>query len=309
MRRLIWPILCSLLLVSGCSLFPEKIDKTKDWSAQKLFSEATEAMQNGNYDTAIEYYQKLESRYPFGRYAMQSQLNIAYAYFRQEEPDSAIAAVDRFIKLHPDHPAVAYALYLKGLVNFNQNMGFFARFLPTDNSQRDPGSTTQAYNDFAELIRRFPDTVYAEDAAMRMVYLRNNLARHEIHVARYYADRGAWLAAVNRAQYVVQNYQRTPAVKDALAIMLLSYHELGMPELYRDTLRVLALNEQMGTLIPDPLDRERKSLSEKIWDYRELDENCPGTGRSRNNPAQVADCPQRRRYCPARWRRRLPRRS
>lgn len=273
MQRLFLPFLLTLFLASGCSLFPEQKDKTKDWSAQKLFAEATEALQEGNYDTAIDYYQKLESRYPFGRYAMQSQLNIAYAYYRAEEPDAAIAAVDRFIKLHPDNPAVAYALYLKGLVNFNQNMGFFARFLPTDNSQRDPGSTSQAFKDFAELIRRFPDTEYAEDAAKRMTYLRNNLARHELHVARYYADRGAWLAAVNRAQYVVQNYQRTPAVKDALAIMLLSYHELGMPELYRDTLRVLVLNEVQGNFVDDPLQKGDKSLSEKIWDYLELDEN------------------------------------
>lgn len=273
MQRLFLPVLLTLLLISGCSLLPEQKDKTKGWSAQQLFAEATEALNNGNYETAIEYYQKLESRYPFGRYAIQSQLNIAYAYYRQEEPDSAIAAVDRFIKLHPDHPAVAYALYLKGLVNFNQNMGFFARFLPTDNSQRDPGSTSQAFDDFAELIRRFPDTEYAEDAAKRMIYLRNNLARHEIHVARYYADRNAWLAALNRAQYVVQNYQRTPAVKDALSIMLLAYHELGKPELYRDTLRVLALNEQRGNFIEDPLETETKSLSEKIWDYLELDEN------------------------------------
>ena len=146
MRPLYYLLAITLLSLSGCSLLPDQKDKTADWSEQKLYVEATDYMRGGNYDTAIEYYQKLESRYPFGRYAMQSQLNIAYAYYRQDEADPALAAIERFIKLHPDHPAVAYALYLKGLVSFNQNMGFFARFLPTDNSQRDPGSTIESYN-------------------------------------------------------------------------------------------------------------------------------------------------------------------
>ena len=260
-----------LLTLSGCGIWPEQKDKTANWSEQKLYVEATDAMSNGNYDTAIKYYQKLESRYPFGRYAMQSQLNIAYSYYRQDEPDSAMAAIERFIKLHPDHRAVAYALYLKGLVSFTQNMGFFSRFLPTDNSQRDPGSTTESYDHFAELVRRFPDTDYAADARQRMLYLRNNLARHELHVARYYMDRGAYLAAANRAQYVVENYQYTPAVRDALAIMIISYERMGMEELYRDALRVLALNEEKGNFVT--LEEEEKSLTERIWEYLELDKN------------------------------------
>ncbi len=271
MRPLYYLLAITLLLLSGCSLLPEQKDKTAGWSEQKLYVEATDAMRGGNYNTAIEYYQKLESRYPFGRYAMQSQLNIAYVYYRQDEPDSAMAAIERFIKLHPDHPAVAYALYLKGLVSFNQNMGFFARFLPTDNSQRDPGSINESYNHFAELIRRFPDTEYAADARLRMLYLRNNLARHELHVARYYMDRGAYLAAVNRAQYVVEHYQYTPAVRDALGIMVISYERMGMEELYRDALRVLAINEQKGTFVVE--EDEEKSLTERIWEYLELDKN------------------------------------
>ena len=271
MRPLYYLSAIVLLLLSGCSIWPEQKDKTANWSEQKLYAEATEAMSNGNYDTAIDYYQKLESRYPFGRYAMQSQLNIAYSYYRQDEPDSAMAAIERFIKLHPDHRAVAYALYLKGLVSFTQNMGFFSRFLPTDNSQRDPGSTTESYDHFAELVRRFPDTDYAADARQRMLYLRNNLARHELHVARYYMDRGAYLAAANRAQYVVENYQYTPAVRDALAIMIISYERMGMEELYRDALRVLALNEEKGNFVT--LEEEEKSLTERIWEYLELDKN------------------------------------
>lgn len=269
MPKILWPVFIVAFLFSGCGLLPEQKDKTAGWSAQKLFSEATEAMQGSNYQRAIDYYQKLESRYPFGKYALQSQLNIAYAYYRADEPDSTLAAVERFEKLHPDHPAVAYALYLKGLVNFTRNMGFFSRFLPTDNSQRDPGSTMEAYNDFAELVRRFPDTEYAQDAKLRMRYLRNQLARHEIHVARYYLDRGAWLAAANRGQYVVQNFQLTPSVKDGLTIMIIAYEKMGLEELYRSTLRVLALNEQQGTF-PD-LEEGDKTLTEKIWEYLELD--------------------------------------
>jgi outer membrane protein assembly factor BamD len=271
MRPLYYLLAITLLLLSGCSLLPDQKDKTATWSEQKLYAEATNFMRGGNYNTAIEYYQKLESRYPFGRYAMQSQLNIAYAYYRQDEPDPAMAAIERFIKLHPDHPAVAYALYLKGLVSFNRNMGFFARFLPTDNSQRDPGSTHDSYDHFAELIRRFPDTEYAADARLRMFYLRNNLARHELHVARYYMDRGAYLAAANRAQYVVEHYQYTPAVQDALGIMVISYERMGMDKLYRDALRVLAMNEAKGNFVIK--EGEEKSLTERIWEYLELDQN------------------------------------
>ena len=270
MRYFIWSFVFSLVLVSGCSSLTAK-DKTIGWSAQKLYTEATEQLQSKNYEKAVDLYQKLESRYPFGRYAMQAQLNVAYAYYRMEEPESALAAISRFEKLHPDHPALAYALYLRGLVKFTQNMGFFSRFLPTDASQRGPGSTSEAYNDFAELVRRFPDTEYARDDRLRMLYLRNNLARHEIHVARYYMDRGAYLAAANRAQYVIEKYQYTPSVEDALAVLIISYDKLGMTELYQDAVRVLALNEQKGNFIPEDVDD--KSLTEKIWEYLELDKN------------------------------------
>jgi len=270
MRRLLWPFLM-ILLLGGCSLLPEQKDKTEGWSAQRLYAAATEEMHNADYQKAIDYYQKLESRYPFGKYALQSQLNIAYAYYKNDEHDSALAAIDRFIRLHPDHPAVAYALYLKGLVNFTRNMGFFSRFLPTDNSQRDPGSIQDAYNDFAELVRRFPDTEYARDARLRMLYLRNMLARHELHVARYYLDRGAWLAAANRAQYVVEHYQYTPSVKDALIIMIIAYEQMGEEKLYRDAIRVLAYNEERGNF--PTLKKGDKTLAEKIWDYLQLDKN------------------------------------
>lgn len=272
MLRTLWPVLlCSLLLI-GCSGLDEK-DETRDWSQQKLYTEATDEMRAGNYERAIKYYEILESRYPFGKYARQSQINLAYAYYRFSEPESAIAAADRFIKLHPRHPATAYAYYLKGLINFNRRLSFLDRFLPTDTSQRDPGAALESYKDFAEVVRKFPNSEYAVDAARRMLNLRNNLARYENHVARFYMRRGAYVAAANRAEYVVQNYQRTPALREALEIMIEAYDKLGMEELKEDTRRVLALNEDTGSLIPDPLDLAEKSFAQELWEYFELDEN------------------------------------
>jgi outer membrane protein assembly factor BamD len=268
---LLAPIALALLL-AGCSAFQDK-DETIGWSQQKLFNEATGEMQAGNYQTAIKYYEILESRFPYGKYAHQSRLNVAYAYYRASEPESALAAADRFIRLHPNHPATAYAYYLRGLVNFNRSLGFLDRFLPTDTSQRDPGAALESYNDFAEVVRKFPDSEYTVDSAQRMLYLRNNLARYEIRVARYYMRRGAYLAAANRAEYVVQNYQRTPAVREALEIMIEAYTRLGLPELATNTQRVLALNEDSGALIPDPQKLAEKSLGQKVWEFFELDQN------------------------------------
>jgi outer membrane protein assembly factor BamD len=271
LHRLLAPIALALLL-AGCSAFQDK-DETVGWSQQRLFTEATEEMQAGNYQTAIKYYEILESRFPYGKYAHQSRLNVAYAYYRASEPESALAAADRFIRLHPNHPATAYAYYLRGLVNFNRSLGFLDRFLPTDTAQRDPGAALESYNDFAEVVRKFPDSEYTVDAAQRMLYLRNNLARYEIRVARYYMRRGAYIAAANRAEYVVQNYQRTPAVREALEIMIDAYTRLGLPELATNTQRVLALNEDSGALIPDPQKLAEKSLGQKVWEFFELDQN------------------------------------
>ncbi|MGD1983474.1 MAG: outer membrane protein assembly factor BamD [Chromatiaceae bacterium] len=271
MLRLVWPLLLVLTL-SACSAFRDK-DETLGWSQQRLFTEASDAMRAGNYELAIKYFEILESRYPFGKYAHQAQINVAYAYYRFAEPESALAAADRFIRLHPDHPATAYAFYLRGLVNFNRSLGFFDRFIPTDNSQRDPGAALDSYKDFAEVVRQFPESDYAEDAARRMLYLRNNLARHEINVARYYMRRGAFLAAANRADYVVRNFQRTPSLRDALEIMIDAYTELGMTDLAGDTQRVLALNEQSGALIQDPQELVDQPIGARVWDFFGLDEN------------------------------------
>lgn len=273
MSRRAWLILCISLWLSGCGIFGEQEDVTRDWSAQKLFVEATDAMRAGDYEKAVEYYEKLEARYPFGKYATQAQLNIAYAYYRFDEPESALAALDRFLRLYPNHRATAYAQYLRGLTNFNRSLSFFDRFIPTDISQRDTGASQESFKDFATVVRRFPDSIYAEDSRQRMLHLRNNIARHEMHVAEYYMQRGAFVAAANRANYVVENYQRTPAVKDALALMIDAYTKLELPELAQGAQRVLALNEAEGNLIPDPLELQEKGLGRRIWDYFGLDEN------------------------------------
>ena len=248
-------------------------DPTKDWSVTKLYSEAADELDSGNYKTAIEYYEKLEARYPFGRYAMQSQLDLAYAHYRAEEPEKAIAAADRFIKLYPQNPYVDYAYYLKGIVNYNRSVGFLDRFIPTDPSQRDPGSALDAFRDFDELVRRFPESKYSSDARQRMIYLRNNLAKNEVHVARYYMKREAYMAAANRCNYVVEHYQRTSAVEDALEVLIDAYQALGKDRLAADAERVLTLNREAGRLLDDDPKPGEVSLGRKIWDYFGLDTN------------------------------------
>ena len=231
-----------LLLVAGCGLLPETQDETKGWSAQKIYSEAKNEMNDGNYTKAIKYFETLEARYPYGRYAQQSQLEVAYAYFKDNEPVSAIAACDRFIKLHPNHPNVDYAYYLKGLANFNEDLGLLGAIADQDLSERDPKAAKDSFDAFKELVTRFPNSKYAPDAAARMKYLVNTLAASDVHIARYYARRGAYVAAVNRAQIVLKEYPQAPATEEALAIMVQSYDAMGLNDLRDDARRVLSKN-------------------------------------------------------------------
>ncbi len=242
MTRLFAPLLALLLALTGCSLLPDQIDETKGWSAQKLYAAAKDALNSGNYERAIDLYGKLEARYPFGRYAQQALLESAYAYYKYNEPDTAIATLDRFIRTYPRHPNLAYAFYLKGLANFNRGESFIDRYLPRDPSERDAGAARQSFFDFQELVRRFPDSPYARDARQRMIFLRNNLARYEIHAADYYMRRGAYVAAANRARYVIQKYPGTPAVPDALQMLVRAYRALGLDDLAADAERVYRLN-------------------------------------------------------------------
>lgn len=241
-RLLILMLMLMSTLMTGCSWFGEKPDITKDWSAARLYSAAKERLENKDYEQAIDYYEKLEARYPFGPHSQQAQLDIAYAYYMNDEPASAVAAADRFIKLHPRHPNVDYAYYLKGLANYVKTGGLLSRIVTRDYSKRDTGAALEAFQDFNELTRRFPNSKYAQDAAQRMLFLKNTLAMHEVHVANYYLSRAAYVAAANRARYVVENYQRTPAVPDALVILAKSYKAMRLPNLSEDAVRVLELN-------------------------------------------------------------------
>lgn len=241
MRRILAPLLVAVIL-AGCGLLPEQADETRDWSAARLYTEAKSQLAEGNYERAIKLFERLEARYPYGPYAQQAQLEVAYAYYKDNEPVSAIAAADRFIKLYPNHPHVDYAYYLKGLANFIEDRGLLAGLGGQDMSERDPRAARESFDAFKELVTRFPDSKYTPDALARMRYLVNALASHEVHVARYYFKRGAYVAAANRGKYVVEHYQQAPALEEALYIMAMSYDRLDLADLRDDALRVLRQN-------------------------------------------------------------------
>jgi len=248
-RSLKFAAIALVLSLSGCGLFPEKIDETKDWSASKLYSEAREELSVANYEKAIQYFEKLEARYPFGTYAQQAQMEIAYAHYRQGDQAQALAAVERFIKLHPNHPKVDYMYYLRGLINFNDKVGFLNFLARQDPSERDPKAARDAFDSFKQLAERFPDSIYTRDAIARMKYLVNAMAQYEVHVAKYYYRRGAYLAAANRAQRAVTEYRDAPAIEEALSLMVRSYDALGLSDLRDDAERVLRTNFPNSTFL------------------------------------------------------------
>jgi outer membrane protein assembly factor BamD len=231
------------LLLGSCGLFSGKEDdESVGWSAQRLYGEAKDAMASKEWQKAIKYFEKLEARYPYGRFAQQAQLEAAYCHFKEGERASAVAAADRFIKLYPNHPNVDYAYYLKGLINFNELQGFLAFLTTPDMTDRDPKASREAFDAFKEVVTRFPDSKYAPDSAARMRYLVNALASHEVHVARYYMKRTAYVAAANRAQYAIQYYPQAPAVEEAVFILVKAYDALGMAELRDAADRVMQKN-------------------------------------------------------------------
>jgi outer membrane protein assembly factor BamD len=258
-------VLLALSLMAGCSLLPEQIDETKSWSESKLYAMAKEQMGERNYTQAIQLFERLEARFPYGPYAQQSQLDVAYAYYKDNEPISAIAACDRFIKLHPSHPNVDYAYYLKGLANFIEDQSILAKLGDRDLSDRDPQSSRNAFEAFRELVTLFPQSKYAPDSLARMKYLVNNLAAHEIHVARHYFERSAYVAAANRGKYVLEHYQQAPALEEALAIMVRSYDKLGMTDLRDDAMRVLKQNFPNSTWISGEAPKQQESSWWKFW--------------------------------------------
>ncbi len=229
-----------VVMVAGCTLLPDLgKDETSGWSAERLYKEAHESMTDGNYTRASKLFDTLEGRFPYGRYAQQAILEGAYSNYRMGETEAAIAATDRFIRTYPNHPNVDYALYLKGLVYFREDQGIMGYVYQTDLSERDPKAMRDSYAAFKELVARFPDSKYAIDAAARIKYLSNALAMHEVHVARYYYNRGAYLAAADRASSSLVTYPQHPANEDALDILVHSYDKLGMPQLRDDSRRVL----------------------------------------------------------------------
>ncbi len=250
-------------LLTGCGLLPDQKDETSGWSANKLYSEAKEALNDGSYDKSIKYFEKLESRYPYGRFAQQAQIEVAYAYWKSGEPASAIAACERFIKLHPNHPNVDYVFYLRGLVNFNEDLGILGAISNQDLTERDPKGARESFDAFKELVTRFPNSKYSPDAIARMKYLVNTLASHEVNVARYYMKRNAYLASINRAQFALKNYPDAPATEEALFIMVKAYDLLGMIDLRDDSERVMRKNYPKSAYYVRGLDRTEAWW--KLW--------------------------------------------
>ena len=242
------------LLISSCSWMPF-VDSDADAKAEKAKQEELKQLtEKGFYDRiqrnlkarnwteAISNLQGFEAQFPFGNYAEQAQLELIYVYLESQDHEAAVASADRFIRLHPRHPNVDYAYYIKGLAAISQTKGIFSNIMPIDETRRDPGEARQAFATFSELISRYPNSAYAADARKRMLHLRNMLARHEIQAANYYFKRGAYLAATNRGRYVVENFQQTPAVPDGLAVMAQGYYMIGLQDLADDAARVLADN-------------------------------------------------------------------
>ncbi len=256
--------------LQGCeTLNNSKPDEFANLDAKGLHQKAKAAMDAENYQKAIKLYETLEARYPFGDYAAQTQLNIAFAYYKNDDPETAIASADRFIKIHPRHPNVDYAYYLKGLINFNRSIGFLERFLPTDSSQRNPTNVKEAYANFELLTRRFPNSKYTPDAKQRMIALRNNLAMYEVHVARFYLKRKAYIAAANRGSYVIKEFQRTPAVPHALRVMEQAYTKMGLHVLAADAKRVYQQNYADG--LPETEFKETTFIH-RVWSFFGFDQ-------------------------------------
>ncbi len=246
-------ILCLSLFIQACSLFSKDGDDDvyASWTVEEFITASKEELEEENFKKAIKVLEQLDSRYPFGAHAAQTQLDLTYAYYRNGDSEAALASADRFIKTHPRHPDVDYAYYLKALINFNRELGFVDRFVPSDTTQRDTVFTQRSYLNFEELLRRFPDSEYAPDVKQRLIYLKNSLARHELHIARFYMDREAYVAAANRTNYILEHYQGTPVVPYALEIQAKAYKILGLQELADESAEIYTYNYPEGPPYPE----------------------------------------------------------
>lgn len=254
-------ILCLSFFLQACNTFPlfsskDKGDDYAGWTVDQFVKASKEELEEENYKKAIAILEQLDSRYPFGTHSAQTQLDLTYAYYKNGDSEAALASADRFIKTHPRHPNVDYAYYLKALINFNRELGFLDRFIPSDATQRDSLFTQTSYLNFEELLRRFPNSQYVPDVKQRMVYLKNALARHELHIARFYMDREAYVAAANRTNYILQHYQGTPVVPYALEIQIKAYKILGLQKLADDSAKIYAYNYPDGPVLPEADQRD-----------------------------------------------------
>lgn len=228
-----------LPFLSGCS---SQDKKPQGMTEQEVYQQAQKSLDSSNWQNAIKTLELLEENFPFGTYGEQAQLELIYAHYRAGNYDEVPVNAERFIRLHPQHRNVDYAYYLRGMASFHKESSFMGSLFGTDNTTKDPGAARESYDHFMDLINHFPNSPYAADAQKRMIYLRNALARLEIHVANYYFKRGAFLAALKRGNYVVENFQETPSVPDALAVMAQAYYLIGKPELATESIKVLAAN-------------------------------------------------------------------
>ena len=255
-------IAVALLCAGGCAKDKSYQDRR---TAAELYADAKDSLDKQNYRRAAEEYRLLQTRYPFGRYTEQSMLDLAYAQFKAHEPQAALSTLDRFIRTYPAHPNVDYAFYLKGLVNYEENLGVLERIMPERIRDRDQSAARDAFVDFKELIRRFPNSRYAADARQRMVFLRNNLAAYEVSVGEYYMRRKAYIAVVNRCRYVLENYPGTPENADALVLLHEAYNQLNMPELADDAWAVLELNYPDNYYVQGT--KKKESWLSKLWPF------------------------------------------
>ena len=244
MQKIISITLISILatLLIGCGLNGKKIDPYEGLAAKEIYDTGVSALQRGDYDTAIKAFQGLDAHYPFGDYTIQGQLNIIYAYYGYTEYPLAVDAADRFIRLHPKNPNLDYAYYMRGLIKFEENTGLLEKIFPMEPSKRDTSGEVASFDYFGQLVRLYPDSIYAKDARQRMIYLRNNMAKHHLEAADYYYRRGAYLASANRARTVVEDFDGVSVMPDALKQMARAYDALGLTDLAKDARRVLAEN-------------------------------------------------------------------
>lgn len=262
---LLTPLLVALALLTACGSLSGERDETTGWSVEKLYGEAHDLLASKDWAKSIKYYEKLEARFPYGRFAQQAQVEMAYAHWKNADRAQAIATADRFLKTYPNHPNSDYVYYLKGLVNFSETQGVLSYFAPDEPAERDPKALRESFAAFKELVARFPNSKYAEDSASRMRFLLNTLAGGEVHVARYYMKRGAYVAAANRAQYAVQNYPQAPAIEEAVFVLVKAYDALGIPELRDAADRVMRTNFPNSKYL-SPGGGKRDVPWWKLWD-------------------------------------------